>query len=300
MNQDAELLRVKLAQVADNQIRSERQSLVAGNNKHFRFSAEEGARFMRIVSETLRVNTHNEIFKLLQSPDFQALVPHVVFICAWGKLDGLPLKIDVASALPGMRTSQVTQCRLLGPLIGGTYKKWAAEGRQPLWIDSAGVLTRESGECACVLHRFMRDKRSILVHGLEDVRERNFSLYLAFSATRTSAIQLPAERHLFAAEHVIAQLDVAFRRIAPFIPPRDGNDDKQLLSTREHEVLLAAAEGKSNAEISRTLCISSFTVKNHMQRIMRKLGASNRTEAVARYRLLHASTENTDRAGESA
>lgn len=55
-----------------------------------------------------------------------------------------------------------------------------------------------------------------------------------------------------------------------------------VLSAREEEILVWVAEGKTNVEISRILAISPFTVKNHVQSIIRKLGASNRTEAAVK------------------
>lgn len=55
------------------------------------------------------------------------------------------------------------------------------------------------------------------------------------------------------------------------------------LSAREEEIVARVAQGKTNVEISRILAISPFTVKNHVQRILKKLGASNRTEAAVRY-----------------
>jgi DNA-binding CsgD family transcriptional regulator len=39
-------------------------------------------------------------------------------------------------------------------------------------------------------------------------------------------------------------------------------------------------EGKTNAEIAEVLAISPLTVKNHVQRILRKLDAANRAQAV--------------------
>ena len=46
--------------------------------------------------------------------------------------------------------------------------------------------------------------------------------------------------------------------------------------------LLAA--GRTNVQIAGRLFISEGTVKSHLRRIMDKLDASNRTDAVARYR----------------
>jgi two-component system, NarL family, response regulator LiaR len=53
------------------------------------------------------------------------------------------------------------------------------------------------------------------------------------------------------------------------------------LTPRELDVLELMASGKSNSDISETLCISIFTVKNHVSSILSKLGVTSRTEAVS-------------------
>jgi DNA-binding NarL/FixJ family response regulator len=55
-----------------------------------------------------------------------------------------------------------------------------------------------------------------------------------------------------------------------------------VLSPRETEVLQLLAAGLSNRAIAKDLWLSDQTVKFHLQKIYRKLGVSNRTEA-ARY-----------------
>jgi len=50
-----------------------------------------------------------------------------------------------------------------------------------------------------------------------------------------------------------------------------------MLSDRQREVTLLAAEGLSNKEIARRLEISDGTVKVHLQQIYSKLGIRNRT-----------------------
>jgi len=51
------------------------------------------------------------------------------------------------------------------------------------------------------------------------------------------------------------------------------------LTRREHEVLACVAEGISNHEIARKLCISEQTVKTHLTRIFAKLAVKNRLAA---------------------
>jgi DNA-binding NarL/FixJ family response regulator len=53
------------------------------------------------------------------------------------------------------------------------------------------------------------------------------------------------------------------------------------LTERESEVLQAMVRGLSNAGIGRELHISEETVKSHVRAVLRKLGVSDRTQAVA-------------------
>jgi two-component system, NarL family, response regulator len=52
------------------------------------------------------------------------------------------------------------------------------------------------------------------------------------------------------------------------------------LSAREIQVLDLVAKGLSNKEIGATLFVSEAAIKNHLQRLFRKLGVADRTEAV--------------------
>jgi DNA-binding CsgD family transcriptional regulator/GAF domain-containing protein len=55
------------------------------------------------------------------------------------------------------------------------------------------------------------------------------------------------------------------------------------LTRREWDVLRGLAAGKTNAQIAVSLFVAEGTVKTHVKHVLRKLGAANRTDAVAKY-----------------
>lgn len=70
-----------------------------------------------------------------------------------------------------------------------------------------------------------------------------------------------------------------------YVPPEVGAKlaqriSRPQLSDREQEVLDLMAQGKSNQDIANALYISEGTVKFHITSILRKLRASDRTQAV--------------------
>jgi DNA-binding CsgD family transcriptional regulator len=54
------------------------------------------------------------------------------------------------------------------------------------------------------------------------------------------------------------------------------------LTERERQVLKWISIGKTNWEIGKILGISEFTVKNHVQNLLKKLSVTNRTQAVTK------------------
>ncbi|MEV6298688.1 response regulator transcription factor [Actinoplanes sp. NPDC051861] len=77
---------------------------------------------------------------------------------------------------------------------------------------------------------------------------------------------------------------VTRRVIAEFTTPRQRNPEPGVrlddLTPREHEVLVQLAGGATNAEIASALHLGETTVKTHVSRVLQKLGARDRTQAV--------------------
>ena len=76
--------------------------------------------------------------------------------------------------------------------------------------------------------------------------------------------------------------EITRRVISAFANPSRAAPVKKLdeLTPREHEVLVALAAGATNAEIATSLHLGETTVKTHVSRVLTKLGARDRTQAV--------------------
>ena len=60
----------------------------------------------------------------------------------------------------------------------------------------------------------------------------------------------------------------------------ESNNLEEQITRRELEIVSLVAEGFSNKEIARKLCLSASTIKNHISNIFSKLECSNRAELV--------------------
>lgn len=246
-------------------------------------SAEENARFVRIVSQGALISRHYAIYQWL-SGEVQQVLPHQMLIAAWGDFMRRELRLDVISALPGVRTTQIARCSI-DDLLYKAHAEWVEAGRQPVLLETADSVPPRT--CDCPIHAALRSMRSAVVHGVRDERTGHESLYLALDTESPGAGSRLAG-YKFLVDCLIAQIDVAFRRLGVFAPqarPALASHGRRArdLSRREQEILSRLPRGESNVAIAAALDISRHTVKNHLQRIFRKIGVSNRTQAAAVY-----------------
>lgn len=71
------------------------------------------------------------------------------------------------------------------------------------------------------------------------------------------------------------------RRLSTLASQRQPALQDSVLTTREAQILGMLELGKSNQDIAGDLSISVHTVKNHVHRLLKKLGVSTRAEAAA-------------------
>ena len=112
------------------------------------------------------------------------------------------------------------------------------------------------------------------VHGALKAGARGFLLKDAGPALLTQAIHAAADGDALIAPSITVRLLAAFARSqkGPSAQPIEP------LTSREEQVLLTVARGRTNSEIAADLHISPSTVKTHLASLMRKLGARNRVE----------------------
>lgn len=99
-----------------------------------------------------------------------------------------------------------------------------------------------------------------------------------------TAVQSQVDRHKLAylLDLMLPHLYMAMMRAsANDFALQDSGESQFVLSAREIEVLQWVAKGKSNQQIADLLYLSPFTVKNHIQNILKRMGAKNRVEAAS-------------------
>lgn len=135
---------------------------------------------------------------------------------------------------------------------------------------------------------------------LEKIREQSPQTRVVILSTYDNPTYVARSVALGADDYVLKgstrdELVSSIRRVANGEPPahtsiltkirqsmarrREGVGDDVPLTNRETQVLRHIALGLSNREIGRSLTISVETVKEHVQNILRKINASDRTQA---------------------
>ncbi|SEP35412.1 XrtB/PEP-CTERM-associated transcriptional regulator EpsA [Nitrosovibrio sp. Nv6] len=251
-------------------------------------SADHLQRYFRIIQEGLAVRQHFDLLMWLQG-EVQQYLPHEIMLVGWGDFSSNSIQHDIISPLPGVRTAR-SESAVLSPLLRTLYNRWIELGRMPCAsnvgaTDTAGSRIAQAGSPKCSFGIALQGMHSSLLHGISDKRGRHDCLYVIFSSQDKLN-----DSTLGAMEILLPYLDTAMRRVAPLpqsscqpsflANPRESENHG--LSEREIEIMEWVRKGKTNAEIGSILCISSYTVKNHLHQIFRKLDVYNRVQAVSK------------------
>jgi transcriptional regulator EpsA len=262
-------------------------------------SAPDG--LFAVIRQSLRIERHYDLYQWLQG-DLQRFLPHHILIAAWGDFWNGSIHYDVISALPGVRTTHLGSCDI-APVASLLFQEWLKRGCLPFSNDypiGMAVNATRPGPSEAEMLYALRNMGSSLVHGIKDRRGSHDCLYIALN------IELGiSSAHQGMFEFLLPFIDTALRRVALLPGETAAHTEARssaeapaslpetILSSREIEIMNWVSKGKTNLEIGTILDISSFTVKNHLQRIFRKLNVSNRAQAVALYEALSSRLPST-------
>lgn len=73
------------------------------------------------------------------------------------------------------------------------------------------------------------------------------------------------------------------RKVTAYFQPTVERSNDDLLTSREHEVLMKLSEGLLYKEVAQALDVTEGTIKQHIHRIYGKLQVQNKTEALNKY-----------------
>ena len=229
------------------------------------------------IDVSLRVHTRPQLFSWVQGA-LHSLIPHEVLLCGLQEGRQSPMRVDSFSTAP-VDTEKLNETFQQDvSLVPQLIKLWEENRCRAVATETergpfaAGALARSLAAIGAT---------SVLAHGTHDANGDMQSFYVF--AGRAGVL---GTRHAYVADLVVPYLHGAWLRSQVTWPLDRASATKPakagLLTPREQQILQWIYHGKSNIEIGMILDISPLTVKNHVQKTLRKLNVLNRTQAVGR------------------
>lgn len=220
------------------------------------------------IDTSIKVTKRFQFFLWAQGA-LQSFLPHETMICLVGDLGAMRLRHEVFSrALVAPELDEVIADRING-FVPAIVSQWVANDHAPLSFHEQSV-PHDS------LKRLMPGH--LLCHGMRHGAGQFDSMFI-FVRTPTEA----SRREKYLAELLMPHMHTAVHRVCTNENASRGTShEPHTLSDREVQVLHWIRDGKTNHEIGQILGISPLTVKNHVQKILRKLNVANRAQAVAK------------------
>jgi len=250
---------------------------IAANGNAQSLSDLDVETLMLNLDASLRVYQREHFFSWTQGL-LQSLIKHEVIVCALRSGEPPTLRADSFSMIAAEQA-------IFGDLFlrdtsaaQGLIKVWEDRGFRPLICDatdspfSRGLFAQELGRVSAT---------QILAHGTHDAQGQACGFYVFICAPGTLG-----PRQAYLARLVTPFLHAAWVRTEVNGRAKGSDparrEEARKITTREEEILRWVSLGKSNFEIGSILAISPLTVKNHVQKILRKLNVVNRAQAVGK------------------
>jgi transcriptional regulator EpsA len=242
-----------------------------------RLSDIDRERFAEAVEASFPVVSRQQFFAWTQSC-VQALVPHDILICGIqdGSRQGMSIHRFSASRYFGQDEFEELTHPTNGllPLL-----TTVAEANDATFITSPSDRPSPAADDLqmLVIRCELKNLAAHLIKGTRGTVEAFYGF---------SRVSAPMDRRLaYSIELLIPHLHNAFLRVLSV--ERDVSSSNSLRSgrivtPRQEQILNLIKAGKTNSEIAHLLNCSPWTIKNHIQAILRKLDSNTRTHAIAR------------------
>ena len=252
---------------------------------------EHAESLLRLIEASLQVKRRHQFYHWTQG-DMQRLVPHKLSACGAYEQSLRDLSFCVLNSLPLPDPIVALMADGQSSVMNYLKAEWIRSGQSACAIDLQGMGSHDRGAkalCEVGYRWFLvngvsrpgrpHELESFFVFGQPDSQPGSMSVHLMH-------LLLPYLHTTFVRAHGTERELAGMGGFARVGLGGVGVADKQKGTTnitdREREILRWVREGKSNQAISDELGISALTVKNHVQKILRKLGAANRAQAVAK------------------
>ncbi len=229
------------------------------------------------IDASLRIHSRHHLFGWSQGM-LQSLVKHELLVCGLHSTHPTSYQVD-CFASPWIDPEKVSEVfRRDAAFVEHLVSQWVETEFHPVVYSAGSGVSLARGAFVAELQRLGAE--SVIAHGTYDSLGKPVSLFVLAA--------MPGDlgrEHAFLLELIVPYLHLAWMRTQLKGALEDRGATAQSvnpLSAREQEILRWIHLGKSNFEIGTILSISPLTVKNHVQKILRKLNAQNRTHAVGR------------------
>ncbi len=239
---------------------------------------------VRAAELALEVRRRYQFFVWMQSC-LQILIPHQVAICGAYQRSQRELLFDAFNNVAIADEVILSLSTNRGLLMQQLQGLWLEARCKPVRVliaqlDGVSLQSQIAGLRAAGFSE-------LLVHGVSrPQRPSEIESFFVFAHQTVS----PTPQHRSHLELLMPQIHATWQRVQ--VVEQEVNPTPQPvlvgavrsggITERERQILSWLREGMSNNEVGVVLGISALTVKNHVQKILRKLNAANRAQAVAR------------------
>ena len=246
---------------------------------------EEQEDLLHAIETSVQVKKRHQFFLWTQGP-LCAFIPHSILICVVNSSGKDPFVLDRFNSIIISDDVFEEICHPDTGLVKRAMGVWRESDDSPVLISpEVRGPTNLYERFSDILER--TGLGGLAAHGSSTVQGSGIASTFFVFAGMPIGLTL---RHAYFLDLLLPHIHMAFMRTIGSndrVSFASGGESRppladKMMTEREVEILGWVQEGKSNYEIGMILEISPLTVKNHVQKILKKLNVRNRAQAVSK------------------